>query len=331
MAHFDPLKNWKAPEDTVLPDFIIGGSMKCGTTTLHNILEMHPKIYFPRGEVNFFDMDDLIQHGDFIFQGKDKWFSQDINENPEKMWQWYSDKFKGKENFVKGEDSTVYINSPLAAKRIALQEKPIKLIFLLRHPTKRAYSQYFHMLRTGGSIYSFEDTIRYNAASILDRSLYKRHLETYFKLFPKDRIKIVLFEDLISNTEETIKEVCEFLSLDYKEFGDTKLNVHSNKGKLPVSIEMQYYKNQMFRRYGHLNYITRVPNSPVATDSKLALFYRIFNRAHRFLVPSWERDRPKIKPATQELLDNYFIQELNGLDELTGKNMMEKWFPEKYI
>ena len=64
------------------------------------------------------------------------------------MWEFYSNKFKGKENFVKGEDSTVYLASKNAAKRISQQKKSIKIIINLRNPTKRTYSNYNHLLRT---------------------------------------------------------------------------------------------------------------------------------------------------------------------------------------
>ncbi len=81
---------------------------------------------------------------------------------------------------MKGEGSSIYL-----ASRIALQNKEIKLNFLLRNPTKRAYSQYYHMLRTGRSTHTFEDTLKYNPVSVLERSLYKDHLEPYYKNIPK--------------------------------------------------------------------------------------------------------------------------------------------------
>ena len=63
---------WKSSEPELLPDFIIGGAMKSGTTTLHNILNAHPRIFIPDGEVHFFDMDNVSQHSDFNFLPKKK-------------------------------------------------------------------------------------------------------------------------------------------------------------------------------------------------------------------------------------------------------------------
>ncbi len=49
------------------PDFIIGGAPKCGTTSLHFILDQHPRIGLPDDEIHYFDADDPITHPDFFF------------------------------------------------------------------------------------------------------------------------------------------------------------------------------------------------------------------------------------------------------------------------
>lgn len=53
---------WVAPENVRLPDFIICGAMKCGTSTVHSLLNQHPYVYIPDPEINFFDIDDIFQH-----------------------------------------------------------------------------------------------------------------------------------------------------------------------------------------------------------------------------------------------------------------------------
>ena len=59
--------NWIAPGNAFLPDFIIAGAMKSGTTTLHNILNEHPDVFIPDSEIHFFDMDDVIEHPEFNY------------------------------------------------------------------------------------------------------------------------------------------------------------------------------------------------------------------------------------------------------------------------
>ncbi|WP_417858953.1 sulfotransferase [Xanthomarina gelatinilytica] len=96
------MNNWIAPDTNLLPDFIIGGAMKSGTSTIHNILEKHPKVFIPKKEIGFFDIDNILEHSDFNFFTDNKWVSQSMDNDPEKMWRWYQEKFKGKETSLKG-------------------------------------------------------------------------------------------------------------------------------------------------------------------------------------------------------------------------------------
>ncbi|MEQ9443826.1 MAG: sulfotransferase [Cyclobacteriaceae bacterium] len=322
------IANWIAPNKTNLPDFIIGGAMKSGTTTLHSILNAHSRVYIPAGEIHFFDIDNILQHSDFNFYDKanDIWLSQSMEDEPDKMWQWYLSKFEGKEKLIKGEDSTTYLASRVAAERIAIQSKEIKLIFLLRHPTKRAHSQYYHFLRTGRATYNFEDTLKYNPTSILERSLYKTQLEYYYQLIPESRIKVILFEDLVKDTEKTIRDLCDYLHIDFSEIDENALKTHSNKAITPKNIELQAVRNSFLRTLGNLHYSKSLPNVLQRTNSRTPLSIKIIDRIHSAINSRSEELPPAMKEATKKFLDNFFIKELSGIDELVGQNILNKWF-----
>lgn len=318
--------NWISSKPNSLPDFIIGGAMKCGTTTLHDMLGKHPKIYIPKNEVYFFSVDDMFQHSDYNFYYKNKWLSQTMmKKNPQLMWDWYYDKFKEGKGLLKGVDSTTYLASKVAAERISMQNKDIKLLFILRHPTSRAYSNYFHLLRNGMATYSFEDTIRNTPFQILNRSLYKEQLEIYYKLIPNSRIKVVLFEDMIKDTENILKSISEFLNIDYSEFPSDVFKTHSNKAKTPFSLYVQQRKNYLFRNYCGYNY-EMLPNNP---KSQVKKTFNFFSRAINYIFSSENISPPKIKKETKVFLDDYFKRELDGIDELVGQDIMSKWFPNK--
>lgn len=320
--------HWIAPDTTNLPDFIIGGAMKSGTTTLHTILNRHSRVYIPPGEIHFFDIDNIFQHSDFNFYDKvnDRWLSQSMEDNPDKMWEWYLSKFVGKEGFVKGEDSTTYLASKIAVERIAIQPKEIKLIFVLRHPTERAYSQYHHMLRTGRAVYTFEDTIRFDPASILERSLYKEQLENYYRLIPKNRIKIILFEDLVTNTEDTLKSICDYLKISSDEFNKDVLSTHSNKARVPKNIEMQAVRNRLLRSLGNMHYTSTLPYTTKHVNTNSSKVSKIIDRAHNYLNPKLRTKPPKMKESTRKFLDQLFIRELSGIDEVVEQNILDRWF-----
>ena len=114
--------SWIPKNNTNLPEFIIGGAMKSGTTTLHQILVKHPDVFMANDELGFFDMDSIVEHPDFNFFDGNTWHTQKIDQDLTSVWKWYSDKFKdANEGQIKWEDSTTYLSFALAAKRINCQ------------------------------------------------------------------------------------------------------------------------------------------------------------------------------------------------------------------
>ena len=322
------LHNWKAPKDTVLPNFIIGGAMKSGTSTMHAMLEQHPKIFIPKEELGFFDIDNVIEHYDFnFFDRKTKqWTVQDMDKSPKELWDWYSEKFNEGQGMLRGEDSTSYLTSKFAAQRISIQEEEIKLIFMLRHPSKRAYSNYHHLVRAGVVAHSFEDVLQFHPNLVLRRSLYRDQLEAYYKFIPKKNIKVIVFEDLIENPKAILAEVCEFLGVAVEEFDRSVFETHSNAGKFPRFSKPQLLKNLLFRRYGNSFNLKGLPIKAPKSVVKRTLFPKLVNRMHGMINPLRARKKAKMNPDTQEFLDTYFKKELQGLDALVEKDVLRKWF-----
>lgn len=320
------MNNWIAPETDLLPDFIIGGAMKSGTSTIHRILEKHPKVFIPKREIGFFDMDNILEHSDFNFFAENKWVSQSMEQDPKAMWDWYHEKYKGKESMVKGEDSTTYLASIKAAERISLQKKDIKLIFVLRQPSLRAFSNYYHLLRTGRATHSFEDTIRFNPFTILNRSLYKEQIVNFYKYIPKYRIKFIVFEDLISDQESVIKDLCQFLNLNFDELPTDIFNMHANKAKVHKSMNLQIQKNALLRGLGNTKYANNLPFKSSYEAKNRPFMVKLINKLHSKINPLSELEPPKITPKTKLFLDSYFYNQLLGLDELLEQEVLSKWF-----
>ncbi|TXE17122.1 sulfotransferase [Psychroserpens burtonensis] len=61
------MNKWIATETNLLPNFTIGGAMKSGTSAKHRILMQHPKVFIPKKEAGFFDIDNILEHSDFNF------------------------------------------------------------------------------------------------------------------------------------------------------------------------------------------------------------------------------------------------------------------------
>lgn len=322
--------DWKTDKPSLLPDFIIGGAMKSGTSTLHAILNLHPDVYIPEGEIHFFDIDNLFQHREFNFPNPDsgKWTYQMVQDNPQKVWEWYLSHFREKNQLVKGEDSTTYLTSKVAAKRIAAQDKKIKLIFLLRHPTSRTYSQYLHLLRSGRAIYSFEHTIQFQPEIILKRSLYKEQLQNYYSRIPDSQIKVVLFEDFIRDTQNTVEQICDFLEINADKFNEDAFDLHTNKARLPKFTQLQILHNRLHRVFGRFSKPNALPDSPLHNSHEISRWGKLLEKVHRSINPLSKDDKPPMKETTRAFLDDYYFNRLQGIDELSGKEILPKWFPE---
>lgn len=319
------LKLWKADNTELLPDFIIGGAMKSGTTSLKYLLNRHPDIYIPKAELNFFDIDDILQHPDFAILDKSsgEWQNKDVLGNQDVYWKWYQNHFKGFSEITRGEDSTTYLYSSLAAQRIYSQKKRIKLIFVLRQPSERAFSNYNHLLRTGRVTLSFAKTIQKSPHLVLNRSLYKRHLRYYYDLFPSSRIKIVLFEELFNKTSEVINDIFRFLELDSKKIEHPDISIHRNKSTRPKSKRVQLMINTLFGNQRIAYYHNFLPDK---TMMKREPWYGKIAKTLTRLNYQSNQKSSKISPADKRYLDSFFEKELQGLDELVNKDVLSKWF-----
>ena len=128
-----------------LPNFLIIGAQRCGTTTLYNQLVSHPDISpATTKELHYFDIN----------------FSKGI--------QWYKEQFNDER--IIGEASPYYIFHPLCPKRIFDIIPEVKIIVLLRNPVERAYSHYWHEIRLGKENLSFEDAISEESSRIKNES-----------------------------------------------------------------------------------------------------------------------------------------------------------------
>jgi hypothetical protein len=183
---------------TRLPNFLVIGAMKAGTTSLYHYLRSHPQVFMPQTkEVNFF--------------------------NPMRNWRkgldWYRSQFAGvgEDVIAIGEASTSYTKFPWvegAPERIASTlGADVRLIYVVRHPVERMRSQYLHNLTTGQETRSIEDAFS-GEPMYLNISRYAMQLERYDHHFARDRLMIVDSRDLRDDRENAVRRVFEFLDVD---------------------------------------------------------------------------------------------------------------------
>lgn len=215
------------PATPRLPDFIVIGEMRCGSTTLWEMLDRHPAVGFPEEkELHFFDDRD------------GKW-GRGLN--------WYAGLFqKIPAGFTCGEATPDYLFHEGACERIASTVPQAKLLVILRDPKERAWSHYWHNVRRGRETLGFDEAMKAEAErmkspdvairshfSYVTRGHYVRRLKHYAGVFGRDALCVLFLEDLIARPEPCMREVCRHLGIEPLPEVLTSMAPQRNKADYP--------------------------------------------------------------------------------------------------
>ena len=180
----------------MLPNFIICGAQKGGTTSLYHYLRQHPEIFMPEEkEVDFFA------------------------NNIEKGVAWYEAFFEGAEGYgAVGEASPNYMWREETVDGMSKMVPDARLIFILRNPIRRAYSNYWFNVSRGLQRVQmpFSQAIREEPGyrNYVTKGFYYEQIARFLKHYPREKILVVLLEDLLKNPEETMKNCYQFLGVN---------------------------------------------------------------------------------------------------------------------
>ncbi len=233
-----------------LPDFIIGGAPRSGTTWLYHLLDRHPDVYMAKPaqpEPKFFLVDEIYNRG--IEYYATTWFA---NLGPAK---------------IAGEKSTNYLESSIAAARIRKHLPEVKLVFILREPADRAYSNYLWSRMNGQEHEDFatalaaEQQREHSMAPELrnarphayfSRGLYADLLRPWLELFQRNQILCLRFEEIITNRQALAERLHRFLGLSPRPQDADDLGVinSSDKSAAPMPADI---REDLLRRYSEPN------------------------------------------------------------------------------
>ena len=198
-----------------LPTFLIIGAAKAGTTSLHDYLRQHPDVFVPeQKELRF-----------FAFEGVEPDPRDPVHRRVVRDFAHYQELFAETGTALAvGEASPAYLTSPAAARRIRDRLPEARLIASLRDPADRAWSHFLFAKQKGlePPEATFEDVFLRDRIEVngfvrsrpyLDCGFYARGLKPYFELFPRDRIKIVMFDDLRKDPVGVANEVYQFVGV----------------------------------------------------------------------------------------------------------------------
>ena len=240
---------WQARRATAqyrtLPSFVIIGAQKSGTTSLYDYLAEHPQLWSAYiKEVHFFD-GGLSPKSD----------------NYQKGAGWYRANFPLKSQVKTGEHtfeaSPLYIFNPLVAQRIFNLIPQTKIIAILRNPTERAISHYFHERRYGRetldiaeAIAAEEERLAYMWAnqdykneifihlSYKSRGHYAEQLKRFLNYFSRENLLILSAENFFQDPASVLQKVCRFIDIDsaYRFKNLEPRNIASNRTSVASSV-----------------------------------------------------------------------------------------------
>ncbi|MEM1430864.1 MAG: sulfotransferase [Pseudomonadota bacterium] len=302
------------------PDFIIGGAPKCGTTSLHLLLDAHPDVWVARNEVYFHDADDPIAHGDFLrLDGRDlSW----RDPSDPAFAAWYAERFRGApDDALIGEDTTTYLMSDVAPHRIAANGH-VRVIFMLRDPVQRAFSQYWHLLRSGRTHLPLEEALSAER-SILLGSTYAPHLSRFFDLLGPERVHVVLFEDFQTRQQAVMDGVTGFLGLPPMDVGG--MGTWHNRTLYPKRAETLQRLNRLGRPLARYRYARHFGGAAPWIARAGHSAYRRWYRFVRRRILTEERPPAEMRAKTQAFLRQHLSARNAGLSALLSRDLSTVW------
>jgi Sulfotransferase domain len=211
----------KAPHGA-LPNLVVIGAMKCGTSSMHNYLSAHPEITMSRQkEINFFGREDRWQLGPA----------------------WYATHFSPMAR-IRGEscpDYSKFPRFPQVAGRMKELIPDVMLIYLVRDPIDRIVSHYMHACETGRESRPIDEALaELKNNKYIEPSCYFTQLERYLRYFPESQMHVVCTEEMKQDRKGVLRDVFRFLRIDdsfHSPRQDASYHVSGKRGPVRRALE----------------------------------------------------------------------------------------------
>jgi hypothetical protein len=220
-----------------IPNFLIIGAHKAGTSSLHRYLQQHPQVFLPTlKEPRYFSYD--ADEADV----EPSPYAWGPRVHTVRTWSDYLALFESvtTEKAV-GEASPCYLNHPRSPARIKRALPEVRLIVSLRDPVNRAYSGYLMAVRDAGETRPFIDVIGARRTTWHDNLAYLKPCQRYLECFPRNRLKVVRAEALNAQPATVLKDIFSYLEVDPAFVPDT--STQFNKGGVPRSRWLHWLLN----------------------------------------------------------------------------------------
>jgi hypothetical protein len=271
-----------------LPNFLVIGAQRAGTTLLHQVLEAHPEVYVPyrRKEVHYFD----------------RYFDRGIR--------WYEKFFPSSARATQyraiGEVTPDYLYNGSVPLRIHQTLSDCRFVVSLRNPVDRAYSWYLFLVRRVAERRTPEQFFKQSEEALI-RGLYSKQLNRYFDFFPRSSFLVLIFEELVQYPGTNLERLAGFLNLSHAWPNPaTLLRDRVNASDVPrfrVAFKRAQRLGAVFTRHD-LDWVVRL--------------------ARRTGIPSllgMGSPGPSLPVSTRLWLEDYYQEEMARLENLLRRDL----------
>lgn len=298
----------------MLPNFLLIGTAKAGTTSLYHYLRQHPDVYMPAvKEPRFFAYADappaMVGPGD-----------REANEDSGAVYTMdaYRALFDGvTDEPAVGEASVNYLYSETAPRRIHQHVPNAHLIAILRNPIERAYSHYLHLLRAGREpLRDFEAALAAEPERrrkgwewswhYTNMGFYHAQLVRYLEYFDRDQLSVYLFEDFTEDNRAVVQDIYRGLGVD-STFAPRGTLAHAKTG-VPISDRFQRF--------------IRNSDHPVRRAARWVLPESLRTTGMK-LLQNMNLSKPPMAPAVRERLRNRFEDDIRQLESLLDRDLSQ--------
>jgi hypothetical protein len=273
----------------MLPTFLIAGAAKAGSSTLYHYLGSHPQVFMSTEKEPAFFTKHWQQGAEYYARFFEGWSGRP----------------------AVGEATVEYMVDPEAPSRIAELLPDVRLIFTLRDPIARAYSHYWHRVKTGHEARALDVVLSGDGSEYPIRySRYYTHLRRYLSHFSPDQLFIVIMEDMKRDPLGIFRDLFAFIAVDSGFQVDYQ--GARNMAKTPCSPALQ----RMLTRIQATAWI-----QGLVPDSVRPFVASTYTRIKRGNLKPFEA--PPLGANQAERLARILVPEIEGIEGLLGRKLTE--------
>ena len=277
----------------MLPNLIVIGAMKSGTTSLHQYLAVHPEIFMS------------VEKEPRFFSDEEKW-NRGVG--------WYEQHFPEPAP-VRGESTPDYTKFPAirgAPKRIHSLIPDLRLIYLVRDPIERIVSHYVDSYSFGRLNGTLDEELSDFDCHLVNCSRYYMQIEQYLEYFGPEQILVLVSEELRDDRQKTLRSAFRFLGVD--------------ESFVSGEWETTHYAGETLRRKTRVGYgLLRVADTVRQSSVRRYLPRQLMAPVHAFNATTARRiERPTMDPSRRAELAGFLREDVEDLESFLGRRF-EDW------